>query len=135
MPHALAAHLGLDYLDTTFFAHHPAVLHAFVFAAVTLIVLDRTEYPGAEKSVALRFECAVIYRLRFFHFAVGPLPNPFGRGNHDLDGVEIQRIFRFCEKRVKLFQKNLLAWSKLRWEKHWSGQGSENLRLAHDHTI
>ena len=76
--HALTPHLGLDYLDAAFFAHHAAVLHPFVFAAVALIVLDRPEYPGAEKPVALRFESPVVYRFRFFHFAVGPFPDSLG---------------------------------------------------------
>jgi hypothetical protein len=77
--HPLAANLGLNDLDPALFANHTTVLHPFVFAAVAFIVFDRTEYSGAEKPVSLGLECAVIYRFGFFHFAVRPFPDSFGR--------------------------------------------------------
>ena len=52
--HALAADLGGDDLDAALLAHDAAVLHAFVLAAVALIVLHGAEDLGAEKAVAFR---------------------------------------------------------------------------------
>ena len=48
MTHALAAYFGLNDLNTAFFAHDTAVLHALVLTAQAFVILCRTEYAGAE---------------------------------------------------------------------------------------
>ena len=66
MAQPLAAYLGLNDLDTAFFADHTAVFHPFVLAAVALVVLDRTKDLGAKQTVAFRFERAVVDGFRLF---------------------------------------------------------------------
>ena len=78
MAHAFAANLGQGHLDAAFFADHAAVLEALVLAAQTLVILDRTEYLGAEQTIALRLEGPVVDRLRLLDFAVGPGTNLLG---------------------------------------------------------
>ena len=70
--HALAAHLRLDDLDATLLAHHAAVAHALVLAAVALVVLRRAEDLRAEEPVPLRLEGAVVDGLGLLHLAVRP---------------------------------------------------------------
>src|SRR3546814_13763722 len=66
-----------------------AMLQALVLAAQALVVLDRAEDLGAEQTVAFRFERAVVDRLGLADLAKGPRADLFGRGNADLDGVEL----------------------------------------------
>ncbi len=56
MAHAFPPDLGLDHLDPALVAHDSAMLHSLILAAITLPVLDRTENPGAEETVAFRLE-------------------------------------------------------------------------------
>jgi len=57
-----------DWMTSTphFFAHHAAVAHALVLAAVALVVLRRAEDLRAEEPVPLRLEGAVVDGLGFF---------------------------------------------------------------------
>ena len=68
VPHAFAAHLGEGDFHPTFFADHATVLESLVLTTQAFIVFDRAEYPRAEQAVSLRFERAVIDRLRLFDF-------------------------------------------------------------------
>ena len=97
--HALSPHLGLDDLDPALVADHPPVLHALVFSAQALIVLDRSEDLGAEEPVALRLEGPVIDGLGLFDLSVGPLEYLLRRGYPDPDGLKAQGIFGLSEKR------------------------------------
>ena len=72
MAHALAAHLGQRHLDPAFFADDAFVLHPLVLAAQALVILDRSKDAGAEQSVALRLECAVVDRFRLLDLAERP---------------------------------------------------------------
>ena len=67
--HDSKATLRADF-DAALVADHAAVLHALVFAAETLPVGDRTEDLRAEQAVALRFEGAVVDRLRLLDLSV-----------------------------------------------------------------
>jgi hypothetical protein len=58
--------LRLDNLDTAFLADYAAMLHAFVFSAIALKILDRAKYFGTEKSIALRLKSPVINGFGFF---------------------------------------------------------------------
>jgi hypothetical protein len=70
---ALTPHLRLNDLDAALLAHHPTVLHALVLAAVALVVLHWAKDLGAEKSVALGLEGAVVDGLGLLDLAVRPL--------------------------------------------------------------
>ena len=94
MAHALAADLGSNDFHAALFADDAAMLHALVLAAVALVVFDRAENLGAEKTVALGLERAVVDGLGLFHFAVGPFPNGFGRSDGYLDGFQIADVRR-----------------------------------------
>src|SRR5438876_11627703 len=70
-------------------ADHSPVLHALVFAAEALPVGDRAENAGAEQTVALRLEGAIVDRLRFRHLAMRPAADFLRRGQADADSIEI----------------------------------------------
>ena len=86
---ALTAYLGQRYFHAALIADHAAVLHALVFAAETLPVGYRPENAGAEQTIALRLEGAVVDGLRLGDFAVRPAADLFGRSQADADGVEV----------------------------------------------
>ena len=87
--HALAAHFGLGHFDAALLAHHAAVLQALVLAAQTFVVLHGPENLGAEQSVPLRLEGAVVDGLRLLYFAIRPGADHVRRGKTDLDRVEV----------------------------------------------
>jgi hypothetical protein len=87
--HALAAHLGLGHLDAALLADDAAVLEALVLAAQALVVFDGAKDLGAEQTVALRLEGAVVDGLGLFHLTERPRADFFRRGQTDLDGVEV----------------------------------------------
>ena len=67
---ALTANLGESDFDAALVADDSAMLHALVFAAETFPVGDRAKDAGAEESVALRLEGAVVDGFRLGHFAM-----------------------------------------------------------------
>ena len=87
--HALAAHLGDCDFDAALFADHATVLQALVLAAQTFVILDRTEDLGAEQAVAFGFERAVVDGFGLAHLTVRPRADLFGRGDANLDGIEL----------------------------------------------
>ncbi len=89
MAHALAAHFRLGHLDAAFLADDAAMLEPLVLAAQALVVLDGTENLRAEQAVPLGLERPVVDRLRLLDLAVRPRPNHLGRGQADLDRLEI----------------------------------------------
>ena len=91
MAHPLAADLLQGHLDAAFLADQAAILHALVLAAQALIVLDRTKDARAEQAVTLGLERAVVDGLGLLHLAEGPGQNFFGRGQRDLDFIELPR--------------------------------------------
>ena len=72
MPHPFSADFGLDYFHTTFFTDGAAVLHAFVFPAVALVIFYGTKYLCAEKTIPFRLERPIINCFRLFYFAMRP---------------------------------------------------------------
>ena len=111
--HALAPDLGLDDLDAAFFAHHAAVPHAFVLAAVALVVLGRPEYLGAEQAVAFGFERPVIDGFRLLDLAVGPRLHQIRGSQRNTNSAEAQRVLGFFEETQKIFHDALTSpyWS------------------------
>jgi hypothetical protein len=104
VPHSLPAHLGLDHLDSAFFADDSPVFHPLVLSTVALVVLDRTENLRAEQTVPLRLEGAVIEGFRFFHLAVGPFSDLVRRRDGNADPREIQRVLRLLKSSKQVFQ-------------------------------
>src|SRR5690606_11623487 len=87
--HALATHLGDGDFNTALFANDTAVLQALVLAAKTLVVLVGTKDLGAEQTVTLRLERAVVDRLGLAYSAERPRADLFRRGDADANGVEL----------------------------------------------
>ena len=54
------------------------MLHALIFAAVTLVVFYRTEDFCAEKPIPLRLESSLVNGLWFFDLTKAPFPNFLG---------------------------------------------------------
>src|ERR1700724_1582553 len=92
MPHALAPHPRQGHLNAAFLADDVLIFHPLVFTAQALVVLDRTEDPGAEKSIAFGFEGAVIDCLRLFNLAEGPGQNLLRARDRNLDLIESVRL-------------------------------------------
>src|SRR5690606_19047029 len=98
MAHALTAHARQRDFDAALLADDALVLHALVFAAQALVVLDRTENARAEKAVTLRLERAVVDRLRLFDLAVRPGQNLLRGRERYPDGIEGLRRHLRIEK-------------------------------------
>ncbi len=95
MAHPLAADLRHGDFDTALFAHDALVLHALILAAQALVILDRTEDAGAEQTVTLRLERAIVDGLGLLDLAETPTPDLVRRGDADADLVE---GFRLCHR-------------------------------------
>ena len=104
MSEPLAPHFRLSNLHTAFVANDAAVLHALVLAAQALPVGYGPEDLGAEKTIPLRFEGAVVDRLRLCHLAMRPGADLFGRCQTDFDGIEIHHQVTFVAKSCERFQ-------------------------------
>ncbi|MNJ68319.1 hypothetical protein D3C77_645560 [compost metagenome] len=65
------------------------MLQALVLAAQALVVFDRAKDLGAEQTVTFRLERAVVDGLGLANFAVRPRTDLLGRGDADLDGIEL----------------------------------------------
>src|SRR5689334_5595866 len=97
MAHAVAPHLGKRHFNAALLADDAAILHALVFAAQALVVLDRPEDAGAEQPVTLRLEGAVVDRLRLLDLAERPRPDALGTGDRDANLIESLRTGRLAE--------------------------------------
>ena len=102
--HPLTADLRLDHLDTAFLAHDSAVLHPFVLAAVTLVVLDGPENLGTEQPVSLGLEGPVIDCFGLLDFPERPFPNLLRGCQRYSHRVETRRILRLGKETVQFFQ-------------------------------
>ena len=108
--HALAADLGARDLDAAALAHDALVADALVLAAVALPVLGRTEDALAEEPVLLGLERPVVDGLRLGDLAGAPGANLLGRGEADLDCVEIIDV----DQSESLVLENLVAGAGVR---------------------
>ncbi len=91
MAHPFAPDLLQGHLDTALLADQAAIFHALVFAAQAFVILDGTEDARAKQAVTLGLERAVVDGFGLLHLAEGPGQNFFGRGQRDLDFVELPR--------------------------------------------
>ena len=105
MAHALTTNARQGNLDTTLFTNDTAVLEALVFSAQTLVVLDRAEDLGTEKTVTLRLEGTVVNGLRLFYFAKRPGTNHVRRRQANADGVEFLALILALEKIQQIFHQ------------------------------
>src|SRR4029077_7314187 len=85
-----------------FFADNALVFHALVFAAKALVVLYRPKDPGAEQSVPLRFEGAVVDGFRFLYLAVRPAQDLIGARKRNANPVKGRNFLALLED-VDLF--------------------------------
>ena len=87
--HSFTAHFRLGDLDAALLTHNAAMLQPLVFAAQTLVVLDRTEDLGAEKPVAFRLECTIVDGLRLLDLAERPGSDHVRRSKTDADCIKV----------------------------------------------
>ena len=73
--HSLTTDFRQRNLNTTLLTNYTAVLEALVLTTQALIVFNRAENFGAEKTVALGLKRTVINSLWLFDFAIGPRTN------------------------------------------------------------
>jgi hypothetical protein len=78
MSHALTPDLFFGNLNTTAVANDPLVTYSLVFAAMALIVFDRSENPLTEKAVAFGLVSPVIDRFGFQYLTTGTLKDFLG---------------------------------------------------------
>ena len=102
-------------------ADHAAVLHALVFAAQALPVGDRAKDAGAEQTVALRLEGAVVNGFGLRHLAVRPAPDLLGRGQADANRVEICN--RVCQVEWARTEQDFLQLCGLRYRQRLRNSG------------
>ena len=98
MAQSLAADLGERNFNAALVADHSAVLHALVLAAETLPIGYRTEDAGAEKTIALRLEGAVVNGFRFGDLTVRPAPDSLWRCQGNADAVEVSDVVAEIER-------------------------------------
>ncbi|MNO59111.1 hypothetical protein D3C76_496910 [compost metagenome] len=82
--HAFTANLGTGYFNAAAVAHYAFVTYTFVFTAMTLPVLLRSENALAEQALFFRLQGTIVNGFRFFHFSAGPRANFFRRSKPDL---------------------------------------------------
>ena len=70
MTESLTANLGLRHLYTTSVTDDTTVADALVFPTVAIPILYRTEDTLAKQTVSLRFERAIVDRLRIRDFTM-----------------------------------------------------------------
>ena len=99
--HTLAAHLGRGHLNATALADDAAEADALVLAAGALPVLGGAEDLLAEQAVLLGLEGAVVDGLGLLDLALRPAADAVGRGEGDLDGVEVGGV-EVCHCRYSL---------------------------------
>ncbi len=102
MPHALAAHLGLDNFNAALLADDAAMLHALVLAAIAFVVLYGTKDLRAEQPVPLGLERPVVDGLRLLHFTEGPLSDLVRRRQRDSKRIKRQRVLGLLEEIVEI---------------------------------
>ena len=100
MGHSFPPDFGLNDLNTAFLTNNASVFHAFVFSAITLVILGRTKNFGAEQAVPLGLERSVIDGFGFFDLPEGPLPDLLRRGQRQTDSVVSSWIGGLCEEIV-----------------------------------
>jgi len=59
------------------------------FSQTTFVILDGSEYLGAEQPVAFRLERTIVDRFRLLDFAERPRTDHVRRGQPDADRIEI----------------------------------------------
>ena len=90
MTHTFTSYLVCRYFDAALFADLALVAcAAFIFSAVALPVLRRSENALAEQSLAFGFEGSVIDGFGLLHLAIGPFSYLLGRRKSDLYGFKL----------------------------------------------
>ena len=87
--HAFATHFGLCHFNAALLADHAAVLQTLVFTAQAFVVFDGAKNLGAEQTITLRLERAIVDGFRLFNFAERPRTDFFGRSQSNADGIKM----------------------------------------------
>jgi hypothetical protein len=69
MAHAVTPYLGQRHFYTALLTDYTAVLQTLIFAAKTFIIFDRPKNLGAEQSIPLRLERAIVNSFWFLYLA------------------------------------------------------------------
>src|SRR3989344_1725656 len=80
MRHTLSAHDRARNFHAAFIAYDALIAHAFILSTIALPVLNWPEDALGKKSVFFGTLRAIVNRLGFYDFAVGPAPYLFRRG-------------------------------------------------------
>jgi len=105
MAKSLTTDLGLYNFNTALLANHSTMLHALVFAAITLKILHRTKYFSTEQAISFRLERPIVNGLRFFYLPMRPFQD-FLRGSKGyFNFFEFYRGFRFLKKIEQFFHE------------------------------
>src|SRR5262245_1846623 len=86
--HALAAYARERHFHAAFFTHHTTMLQSLVFSTQAFVILDRTKYFRAEKTVSFRLESTIINGFRLFHFAKRPGANHVRRSEANTNEIK-----------------------------------------------
>ncbi len=89
MSHPLPADFLLGNLYSTAIAHNTAIPNSLVLAAIAFVVLSRTKYLLAEKSVSLWLVGSIVDSLGFEDFSMGSIDDILRRCQRDSDPLEI----------------------------------------------
>ena len=87
--HPLTTNFLFRDFNTATVTHDALVADALVFAAVALVILDRTKNALAKQAIAFRLVCAVVDGLGLQHFSVRCFENALWRRQRDGDLVEV----------------------------------------------
>ena len=72
MPHSLSSDFSQSYFNSALFTDNSSVLHSFIFATDTFIILNWAEYFCTKQTISLRLEGTVINSFRLFYFSKRP---------------------------------------------------------------
>ena len=92
MTHSLSSDFRFGNFDAALFADDTFISYSFIFTAVALPVLGRSENSLAVQTVFLGFLRAVVNGLGAGNLAVRPLSYLFGRRHAYLYGIEIVKF-------------------------------------------
>lgn len=93
MAHALTSYFFLGHLNTTTVTYDTLVTDALVFAAMTFVILDRTEDPFTEQATHLGFVTPIVDRLRLDDLTETPSQDDLRRSQGDPDLAKIASDF------------------------------------------
>ena len=108
MPHTLAPHLRLNDFDSAFVADDTAMLHSFIFSAITLPIFGRPKNLRTKQAILFRLKRPIIDGFRFFDLTIRPRTNFLRRRDPNAHGVEGHGIAWPFKQGIDTFQGSTL---------------------------